>query len=425
MLRALDLFSGIGGFSIGMRGLVTPVAYCEMDPDAQCVLRSQMSAGNIERAPIFPDVTALRAQDVGVFDIVMGGWPCQDNSPRGLRRGANGARSGLLKHVLRLAREGEAPFMFLENVPASLKSGLQPILEDLVDSSGYDIAWCTVPASAVGAPHVRKRLFLLASKRGSTHEWPVLEPYAPFSWHPSTEPARTVPLREGYTTRWKRIAMTGNAVVPDCVRMAFVTLASGFTVVPGPRSMNVARLKIGSSAPPALGVSAKSAKSAKAAKAAATLPPWGYMSKTLGPGRSETVTAVTAVTPPQMLKPMLDLTFDPHAYKGERRQTLPMGVVASPTLTESKRATSWATPRIISSAGHVLTKRMAGDLPTQVRFETSTPEDGRGGKISPAFVEWMMGFSRDWTALPHAHRVSEPIGYRQHAASRKAALPTV
>ena len=84
MLRALDLFSGIGVFSVGMRGLVTTVAYCKMDADAQCVLRSQMDAGTLERAPIFPDVTALRAQDVGYKVRVRYAckWPGRQNIAR-------------------------------------------------------------------------------------------------------------------------------------------------------------------------------------------------------------------------------------------------------------------------------------------------------------------------------------------------------
>lgn len=400
MLRSLDLFSGLGGFSIAMRGFAKTVGYCEMDPNAQCVLRTQMEAGNLERAPVFPDVANLHASDVGAVDVIMGGWPCQDNSPMGLRKGAGGSRSGLLRHALRLAEESGAPMLFLENVPASLHRGLEPILKKLVADGGYDISWCTIPASAVGAPHVRKRLFILAVKRGFEHSWPALGEYVPFDWSRTAEPPRTVSPLETVHARWKRVAMTGNAVVPDCVRMAFVTLATGFRIAPAAGAMNVGALEL---------VSPRSlAARATPHRHIAKLPWAGTMI-----GASDGDVAIAAVSMPNMRVPTLDLTFDPAAYVGQRRQQLPRGVIASPTLTDIQRATSWATPRMGSSAGHVLTQRMIRDLPTQVRFEIGTPESDRGGKLAPDFVGWMMGFPAGWTALPEDMRACDPIGYRQ------------
>lgn len=162
MLNGLDLFSGIGGLTVALSDYVVPVAYCEQDPYCQAVLVSRMHSGNLPIAPIWDDVRTLRGSQLAGIDIIYGGFPCQDISVAGNGKGLEGERSGLVFEVLRLVEECEAPFVFLENVPAIRHRGAERIIKELA-GRGYDARWIVVSAADVGAPHLRKRWFMLAS----------------------------------------------------------------------------------------------------------------------------------------------------------------------------------------------------------------------------------------------------------------------
>lgn len=160
-MNGLDLFSGIGGLSIALRQWVRTVAYCERDAYAQAVLLSRMASGELERAPIWDDVTSLRGSMLPNIDMVFGGFPCQDISVAGRGDGLGGERSGLYTHIERLVEETKPTFVFLENVPAIRTRGLGRVVWGL-SSLGYDCRWTVVSAASVGAPHKRDRWFLLA-----------------------------------------------------------------------------------------------------------------------------------------------------------------------------------------------------------------------------------------------------------------------
>lgn len=161
MLRGLDLFSGIGGISIALEPWVRTIAYCERDRHAQSVLLSRMAAGDIDRAPIWDDVTSLSGSMLPNIDIIYGGFPCQDISVAGRGGGLEGKRSGLFFEIVRLATELKPAFLFLENVPAIRTRGLDIVIKEL-SRIGYDCRWTVVSAAELGAPHLRKRWFLLA-----------------------------------------------------------------------------------------------------------------------------------------------------------------------------------------------------------------------------------------------------------------------
>lgn len=166
MLYALDLFSGIGGNSLALRGYAESIAYCEADPHAQAVLISRMANGSLPRAPICTDVSELDGRGFrGLVDIIVAGFPCQDISCAGTGKGLEGERSGLFFEIVRLAKEVEPTFLFLENVPAIRTRGLDRVIQELT-ALGYDLRWTMLSAAAVGAPHKRQRWFLLAYAAG-------------------------------------------------------------------------------------------------------------------------------------------------------------------------------------------------------------------------------------------------------------------
>lgn len=159
--RLLDLFSGIGGFSLGLErsGGFKTVAFCEIEPFCRRVLKKHWP-----EVPCYDDVRTLTAErlaadGIGV-DAICGGFPCQDISSAGAKAGIRGERSGLWFEYARLIGELRPRYVIVENVGALLARGLDAVLGELA-SLGYDAEWHCIPASAVGAPHRRDRLWLV------------------------------------------------------------------------------------------------------------------------------------------------------------------------------------------------------------------------------------------------------------------------
>lgn len=160
-LRVLDLFSGIGGFSLGLErtGGFETVAFCEIDPYCQVVLRKHWPG-----VPCDENVECVEFAEGGA-DVVAAGFPCQDISLAGSvwgdRPGLSGARSGLWRHVVRAVRVVRPLHVLLENVAALLGNGMGTVLGDLA-ALGYDAEWHCIPAHAVGAPQTRDRVWIAA-----------------------------------------------------------------------------------------------------------------------------------------------------------------------------------------------------------------------------------------------------------------------
>jgi DNA (cytosine-5)-methyltransferase 1 len=155
----LDLFSGIGGFSLGLErtGGFETVAFCEIEPFPRKVLAKHWPG-----VPIYHDVTTLAGlADIGPVDVVAAGFPCQDISSAGKRAGITGDSSGLFWFVLRAVCMVGRPRIVLENVAALLNRGMGEVLGALA-TFGHDTEWHCIPASAIGAPHKRDRIWIVA-----------------------------------------------------------------------------------------------------------------------------------------------------------------------------------------------------------------------------------------------------------------------
>ena len=170
-LRILDLFSGIGGFSLGLErtGGFETVAFCEQNPYASAVLRRHWPG-----VPVYRDVrdvgaVALACDGIPPPDVVCGGFPCQDISLAGKGAGLAGGRSGLWFEMLRIITETRPRFVIAENVAALRGRGLDEVLRGL-SAIGYDAEWHCIPASAIGAPHRRDRVWIVAYPAVQRHE---------------------------------------------------------------------------------------------------------------------------------------------------------------------------------------------------------------------------------------------------------------
>jgi DNA (cytosine-5)-methyltransferase 1 len=227
-LRVLDLFSGIGGFSLGLEraGGFETVAFCEIEPYCRAVLAKHWPG-----VKQYDDVRTLTADTLArdgiAVDVICGGFPCQDISFAGKGAGLTGERSGLWREYARLIGEIRPQFVIVENVSALLSRGLGDVLRDLA-ALGYDAEWHCIPAIAVGAPHRRDRLWIVANsdarnelRRGGTLQmgWggfaseTIKDGNARgIEWSIEPDLGR---VAHGVPSRVDRLGALGNAVVPQ------------------------------------------------------------------------------------------------------------------------------------------------------------------------------------------------------------------
>src|SRR6185503_14467356 len=217
-------FSGIGGFSLGLErtGGFETVAFCEIEPFPRKVL-----AKHWPKVPIYDDVST--AEFVEPVDLVTAGFPCQDISFAGEGAGLAGSRSGLFWHVLRAVCLVGRPKLLLENVAALLARGMGTVLGALAQI-GYDTEWHCIPASYVGLPHSRDRIWIVADPdcpglerrslaRSPDSEWQEraeqLGAMASTLARVSAPSGTTGGIAYGVSDRMDRTKALGNAVVPQ------------------------------------------------------------------------------------------------------------------------------------------------------------------------------------------------------------------
>jgi DNA (cytosine-5)-methyltransferase 1 len=160
MLTVGSLFSGIGGFDLGLERAGMRILWqSEIDPYARRVLQKHWPD-----VTLHGDIRELGKHNLEPVDILCGGFPCQDISLAGKGAGIDGARSGLWSEMWRVIRELRPRYVLVENVAALKSRGLDQVLGDLA-ACGYDAEWDCIPAVAAGAPHRRDRIFIVAAAR--------------------------------------------------------------------------------------------------------------------------------------------------------------------------------------------------------------------------------------------------------------------
>ena len=158
-MKILDTFAGIGGFSYAAERLIggfETTQFIEIDPFCQKVLKKHWP-----HVPIHDDIRTFTAKPFQ-YQVICGGFPCQDISVAGLQKGiTEETRSGLFFELMRVIRMVRPQYVVLENVAAILNRGLDIVLRELSEA-GYDAEWSVIPASSVGACHKRSRWWLVA-----------------------------------------------------------------------------------------------------------------------------------------------------------------------------------------------------------------------------------------------------------------------
>lgn len=237
-----SLFAGIGGIDLGLeRAGMECTWQVEIDPFCQKVLQKHWP--NIKR---YSDVREVGKHNLEPVDLVAGGFPCQDVSLAGLRKGLEGKRSTLWSEFFRIVCDLQPRWVLAENVPGLLSSDngefIRVILRDLASIS-FDAEWNVLPAAVFGAPHIRERVFIIAYPKNDDGECrrPLIptsaitrdlainiNPFSKTDWNGTwidrkdeSSYIRNFPepifyrMDDGVPNRVERLRATGNAVVPQ------------------------------------------------------------------------------------------------------------------------------------------------------------------------------------------------------------------
>jgi DNA (cytosine-5)-methyltransferase 1 len=220
-----SLFSGIGGLDLGLERAGWVFRWqLESDPFRALVLARHW---NVTR---YSDIRAGNFEQVESVDLIAGGFPCQPVSSAGKRQ-VQGDERWLWPEFARAVRGVRPRFVLIENVAGLLERGFGDVLSDLADC-GYDAEWQMLPATIVGAPHIRARVWIVAySREGGFCQQSDIEADTPLVFcggfadsvcaalgeahHWRTEP-EMVRMVDGLSNGMGRyIAALGDAVVPQ------------------------------------------------------------------------------------------------------------------------------------------------------------------------------------------------------------------
>lgn len=348
-MRHWDLFCGIGGFACALRDVCQTSLYCDINSMCRRVIAANVARGLLPDGEIVEDVRDMFKRDPqdAPPDIITAGFPCQDISVMGKRSGLDGARSGLVFVLMDVVERFGPKYVMLENLPAIRNMGLERVLTRMSEL-GYDCVWDTFSAFEAGGHHLRRRWFCLAVRRGCD---PPQVPWAPHNfWSTVTPPNRLEPDSHANVT--PHLEALGNAVVPQCARLALHCLSESFRKI-----------------------------------------------DTRTPAPDLAITGAYVDGNPFSLAKHRPSTLPPPT---------PYGIVLRPRHLESNRPEvrpivtdvglrMWGTPtRMGWGKPKVLTYRTVRMFAVQVRMDVNSEWNDRDVP-SPLFVEWIMGYPPGWT----------------------------
>jgi DNA (cytosine-5)-methyltransferase 1 len=248
-MNELALFAGAGGGILGGKLLGwRTVCAVEWEPYPASVLCARQNDGLLPPFPIWDDVQTFDGKPWrGIVDVVSGGFPCQDISAAGKGTGITGDRSSMWKHMARIIGEVRPQYVLVENSPMLTIRGLGVVLGDLSEM-GFNAEWGVISAGDVGAPHLRERIWIVATnvantslsrltpcdQQASRPEQSILEKQSRrssneyranrYTWPSEPNVGRVV---NGMAARVDRLKAIGNGQVPLCAATAFNILSAG------------------------------------------------------------------------------------------------------------------------------------------------------------------------------------------------------
>lgn len=164
-----SLFTGIGGLELGVSNTVAPIAL--YDNNIEWIAETDGAALKIlehstifHGAPNLGDVTKIDWSTAPDVDCITGGAPCQGFSHLGTRKGLEGEKSSLLYTFIEAVKAKKPEYVLWENVPGALTKGAYDVLLDLLNEADYSTSSVILPASRLGLPHIRSRIFVFAER---------------------------------------------------------------------------------------------------------------------------------------------------------------------------------------------------------------------------------------------------------------------
>jgi DNA-cytosine methyltransferase len=370
-LSLVDLFTGLGGFTLALADVCKPMLYCDVDPHVISTLESQMADGRLPKAKIVNDVrnTAgiLEAVADRKVDVLTASSPCVGFSSIGSRAGLEDEHSSLLLDTIKLVKILQPTMVIFENVPGILSGNegrdVKKIIA-LMSRAGYTCRWSVASANDVGLPQMRKRWFCLAVKSGA--KLPRIPPL----------PVPKVPKQPPVVKRARlpvdRYRALGNAFVPASARLALDRmLQDDFASPHNPNST-----KVGS-----------------AAAASTKFPPNGFIHNG----------TCYSVKVPTFERVEANILVDPDNYSTDSKGRGRLAV-RSPLVKTVQTLALWPTPRYsCPGLSNRLSERTIRDLPSVAIFASQVgdkkmPKTTRGDQININFVEWLQGFPIDHSA---------------------------
>ena len=348
-LPMLDAFAGMGGFSYALRSLYKTCLYCELDPQCQHVLKCLMKCKQLDTAPIQPDIREMPPLPISPV-LLTAGSPCLDltimsRTPAGI----HGARSGLIFEIFNvLDNFPSIQAVFLENSPMIVSRGLEEVVSRLVER-GFGLAWGIFSAREVGAPHLRRRWYCLATR---DIELPLLRLKKRNTvWSHETVPRVLERTPTSMRELSIRTQVIGNSVVPQCVRYAY-------------NSLNCALRG--------------NLQSSKSKSTSIQLLIDGQVSHLHRPLMSFTMAEVDLL-----------VKYDKHSHTYSSWSTPIRNIYAG--INESVRAARMLATQILHDRATLeYVFRVTGQ-------KHSTSSMNRYWTVNPDFIEWLMGYPAGWT----------------------------
>ena len=220
-VKTLDLFSGIGGFSLALSSICKTVGYCEVADYCKQILSSRMHEGKLDSAPIFDDINTITRADVEKLSpqMITAGFPCQDiTTINRFGKGVDGERSKLVFEIFRLLVPS-VKYILLENSSDIVNRGMDSILQQFI-KLGWSVAWSVFSSLEVNAQHNRKRWICLACAPNAVPFTLSLKSLPFAAWR---SPPRLAQSSESNTYR---TICLGNAVIPEMIRHSYVKLCA-------------------------------------------------------------------------------------------------------------------------------------------------------------------------------------------------------
>jgi len=165
-MKYLSLFSGIGGFELGIGNKAECIGFSEVDKYATSIYKKHFP----HHEPL-GDITKINAEQLPDFDLLVGGFPCQAFSIAGKRKGFDDTRGTLFFEIARILRAKSPPLFLLENVKGLLSHDNGKTFSTIIatlDELGYDLQWQVLNSKNHGVPQNRERVFIVGHLRGTS-----------------------------------------------------------------------------------------------------------------------------------------------------------------------------------------------------------------------------------------------------------------